>query len=153
MNPRITGVGIKAATQPMRNAPKSRKKAPIKIARVDVSVSNWTVPLRRDGSHGKRGHEAGCSVRPYDEHTRAAEQRVANQWWDDCVESHDGWDADDGGIGHAFRHHNRPNREARQDIRQQPIAPVGRKPTEDGQQPLYDRGKATRARHRRCVLD
>ena len=44
MNPRITGVGIKAATQPMRNAPNSRKNAPIKMARVDVSVSKRAVP-------------------------------------------------------------------------------------------------------------
>ena len=44
MNPRITGVGIKAATQPMRSAPKSRKKAPIKIARVEVNVLNPAVP-------------------------------------------------------------------------------------------------------------
>jgi hypothetical protein len=44
-----TGVGIKAATQPMRNAPKSRKKAPIKIARVDVSVSNCAVPCDGGG--------------------------------------------------------------------------------------------------------
>ena len=44
MNPRITGVGMKAATQPMRSAPKSRKKAPIKIARVEVSVLNSAVP-------------------------------------------------------------------------------------------------------------
>ena len=44
MNPRITGVGMKAATQPMRSAPKSRKKAPIKIARVEVSALNSAVP-------------------------------------------------------------------------------------------------------------
>ena len=44
MNPRITGVGMKAATQPMRSAPKSRKKAPIKMARVEVSALNSAVP-------------------------------------------------------------------------------------------------------------
>src|ERR1700719_775025 len=44
MNPRITGVGMKAATQPMRSAPNSRKKAPIKIARVEVSSLNCAVP-------------------------------------------------------------------------------------------------------------
>src|SRR5436853_120714 len=44
MNPRMTGVGIKAATQPMRSAPNSRKKAPIKIARAEVSVLNSAVP-------------------------------------------------------------------------------------------------------------
>jgi len=44
MNPRITGVGMKAATQPMRSAPKRRKKTPIKIARVEVSVLNSAVP-------------------------------------------------------------------------------------------------------------
>ena len=44
MNPRITGVGMKAATQPMRSAPNSRKKAPIRMARVEVSVSNSAVP-------------------------------------------------------------------------------------------------------------
>ena len=38
MNPRITGVGMKAATQPMRSAPKSRKNAPINTANVEVSV-------------------------------------------------------------------------------------------------------------------
>src|SRR2546430_8002353 len=36
--------GMKAATQPMRSAPKSRKKAPIKIARVEVSVLKSVVP-------------------------------------------------------------------------------------------------------------
>ncbi len=34
MNPRITGVGLKAATQPIRSAPNRRKKTPIRIARV-----------------------------------------------------------------------------------------------------------------------
>jgi hypothetical protein len=44
MNPRITGVGMKAATQPMRSAPKSKKKTPIKMAKIEVSVLNSTVP-------------------------------------------------------------------------------------------------------------
>ena len=44
MNPRITGVGMNAATQPMRSAPKSRKKTPIKIARVEVSELKSAVP-------------------------------------------------------------------------------------------------------------
>jgi hypothetical protein len=44
MNPRITGVGMKAATQPIRSTPKSRKKAPIKTARVEVSVAKSAVP-------------------------------------------------------------------------------------------------------------
>ena len=44
MNPRITGVGIKAATQPMRSAPKSRKRAPINIANVEVSALYSAVP-------------------------------------------------------------------------------------------------------------
>jgi hypothetical protein len=44
MNPRITGVGMKAATQPMRSAPKSRNKAPIKIASVEVSALKSAVP-------------------------------------------------------------------------------------------------------------
>ena len=43
MNPRITGVGMKAATQPMRRTPKSRKKRPIRVARVEVSMLNSVV--------------------------------------------------------------------------------------------------------------
>ena len=35
---------MKAATQPMRSAPKSKKKAPTKIASVEVSVLNSAVP-------------------------------------------------------------------------------------------------------------
>ena len=108
--------------------------------------------LRYDGSHGQRRDQAGGSVRSDDEHTRGAEQRVSNQWWDDCVESHDGRYADDGGIGHALGHHHRPDGEGRHGIRQQPIAPVGRKPAEDGQQPLCDREGWNRDRHGRWVL-
>ena len=44
MNPRITGVGMNAAIHPIRSAPKSKKKAPIKIASVEVSVLNSAVP-------------------------------------------------------------------------------------------------------------
>jgi hypothetical protein len=44
INPRITGVGMNAATQPMRSMPKRRKKAPIRIAMVEVSVLNSAVP-------------------------------------------------------------------------------------------------------------
>ena len=38
MNPRITGAGMNAATQPMRSTPKSRNKIPIKMASVEVRV-------------------------------------------------------------------------------------------------------------------
>ena len=44
MNCRNTDVGMKAATQPMRSAPTSKKSTPISIARVDVSVSKLAVP-------------------------------------------------------------------------------------------------------------
>ena len=44
MNPRMTGVGINAATQPIRSAPNSRNKTPIRIARVDVRELNVAVP-------------------------------------------------------------------------------------------------------------
>jgi hypothetical protein len=44
MNPRITGVGMNAATQSVRSAPKSRKKPPMRIARVAVSVLNSAFP-------------------------------------------------------------------------------------------------------------
>src|SRR5262245_2537189 len=44
INPRITGVGMKAATHPMRSAPNSRKNAPIRMARVEVSVLKCAVP-------------------------------------------------------------------------------------------------------------
>ena len=44
MDPRMTDVGVKAATQPMRNAPNNKKKAPIKIASVEVSALNSAVP-------------------------------------------------------------------------------------------------------------
>ena len=40
----ITGVGMKAATQPMRSRPNSRKKPPIRIASVEVRALNSTVP-------------------------------------------------------------------------------------------------------------
>jgi hypothetical protein len=36
MKPLITGVGINAATQPIRNAPNSRNKTPIRTASVEV---------------------------------------------------------------------------------------------------------------------
>src|SRR5262249_23061346 len=79
--------------------------------------------------------------------------RVDNQWWDDRVESHDRRHADDPGIGHSLRHDNRPYCEAGQDIRHQPIAPVGREPIEDGQQLLCDRGKTGRDRHNWRIPD
>ena len=111
MNPRITGVGMNAATQPMR-----------------VRSS-----LRRNGSDGQRGNQAGGSVGPHDEHTRGAEHRVDYQGRDDRVEAHNGWHADDAGIGHALGHHDCPDCESREDIRHKPTAPVGRKPIDDGQ--------------------
>ena len=103
--------------------------------------------LRRDGAHGQRGDQAGGGVRADDEQARGAEQRVGDQRRDDRVESHDGRHADDAGIGHALRYHDRPDGEAGQDVRQQPVAPVGGKPAEDRQQPLCDGGRASRDRH------
>jgi hypothetical protein len=44
MKPRITGVGMKLATHPMRMIPKQRKKKPISTARVEVSELNSAVP-------------------------------------------------------------------------------------------------------------
>src|SRR5213596_2550480 len=44
MKPRMTGVGIKLATHPMRMTPKEKKKMPIRTARVEVSVLNSAVP-------------------------------------------------------------------------------------------------------------
>ena len=101
--------------------------------------------LRRDGAHGQRGDQAGRGVRADDQQARGAEQRVGNQRRDDRVEPHDRRHPDDAGIGHALRHHDRPDREAGQDIRQQPLAPVGGKPAEDGQQPPCDGGCALRS--------
>ena len=89
--------------------------------------------LRRDGAHGQRGDQAGGGVRADDEQARGAEERVGNQRRDDGVEPRDGWHADDAGIGHALRYHDRPDGEAGQKVRHQPFAPVGGKPAEDGQ--------------------
>ena len=100
--------------------------------------------LRRDGAHGQRGDQAGRGVRADDQQARGAEQRVGDQRRDDGVEPHDRRHADDAGIGHALRHHDRPDGEAGQNVRQQPLAPVGGKPAEDGQQPLCDGGRAGR---------
>ena len=136
MNPRMTGVGMKAATQPMRSAPKSRKKAPIKIARVEVSVIELCSSVCRDGADGQRRDQTGRGVRADDQQTRSTEQRIDDQWRDDRVEAHDRRHPDDAGIGHALRHHDRPDREAGQDIRQQPSAAVAGKPAEDRQEPV-----------------
>ena len=89
--------------------------------------------LRHEGTHGQRGDQAGGSVRTDDEQARTAEERVGNQRRDDGVKPCDGWHADNAGIGHAFRYHDRPDGEAGQKIRCQPFAPVGGKPDEDGQ--------------------
>ena len=44
MNPRITGVGMKLATHPMRISPKTKKKQPIRTASVEVSELNSALP-------------------------------------------------------------------------------------------------------------
>lgn len=86
--------------------------------------------LRRDGTDGQGGDQAGRGVRADDQQARGAEQSVGDQRRNDGEEPHDGGYADDAGIGHALRHHDRPNCEAGQDVRQQPRAPVVGKPTE-----------------------
>src|SRR5262249_33206156 len=131
MNPRITGVGMKAATQPMRSAPRSRKKTPIKIASVDVSVVKSAVPCAA----------MAPTVRADDEQARGAEERVDDQGRDDGVETGDGRHADDAGIGHPLRHHDRPDGEAGEDVREQPPPPIGRKPTQGRHQPRCERGR------------
>ena len=55
MNPRITGVGMNAAIHPIRSAPKSKKKAPIRIASVEVSALM---------SHGALRVAAGARLSP-----------------------------------------------------------------------------------------
>jgi hypothetical protein len=102
--------------------------------------------LYRDGAHSQRGDQPCRSVRADDQQARGAEQRVGNQWRDESVEAHDRRHPDDAGISHALRYHDRPDREAGQDIRQQPVAPVARKPPENGQEPLYDGGGTSRAK-------
>ena len=139
VNSRNTDVGMKAATQPMRSAPTSRKSTPIRIARVDVNVSKLAVPGIAMAAHRQGGYQPGCGVRPDDEHARSAERRVRNQWRDDRVESHDGWHADDAGIGHRLGYHDRPDGEPGEEIRQQAVPPVCGKPPEDGQQPCRAR--------------
>jgi hypothetical protein len=114
INPRITGVGMKAATQPMRSAPKSRKKAPIKIARVGSERIELRSSLYCDGAHGQRGDQAGRGVRTDDQQARCPEQRVGDQWWNDRVEPHDRRHPDNARIRHALRHHDCPDREAGQ---------------------------------------
>jgi len=147
MKPRITGAGMKAATQPMRDAPKSRKKAPIKIARLEVSALNSAVPCTAIAPTVSAEIRPVAVSGPTTSRREGAEQRVGNQWRNDCVESHDRRHADDAGIGHALWHHDRPDREAGQDIRQQPVASIAAKPAENGQQPLRDGGRASPDRH------
>jgi hypothetical protein len=108
----------------MRSRPKSRKKAPIRIARVEVSVLK--------SAHGQRGDQAGGRVRADDQQARRAEECVGNQRRDDGVEPRDGWHADNSGIGHPLRYHDSPDGEAGQTVWQQPLLPVGGKPAEDG---------------------
>ena len=89
MNPRITGVGMKAATQPMRSAPKSRKKRTDQNGEGGGERIELGRALRRDGAHGQGGDQAGGGVRTDDQQARGAEQRVGNQRRNDGVEPHD----------------------------------------------------------------
>src|SRR5262249_37508688 len=58
----------------------------------------------------------------------------------------------DAGIGNALRHHDRPDGEAGERVRQKPVAPVKRKPAEDGKQLPFDGGWGCRRTHDQFVL-
>src|SRR5215469_16529974 len=109
--------------------------------------------LHRDAAHGQCGDQACCRVRAHDQQARRSEQRVGDQRWDDGVKAHDRGDPDDAGISHALRYDDRPDCQPRQSIRQQPLAPIGWQPVENGQQPLCDGASATLDRHSRLLWD
>src|SRR5258708_36941413 len=67
--------------------------------------------LYRDGADCQRRDQAGRSVRADNQHARGTEQRVGNQWWDDCVEPHDRRYSDDPGINPALWYHYPPDHE------------------------------------------
>ena len=92
--------------------------------------------LRRDGAHRQRRDQPGGGVGSDHQQARCAEQGIGDERRDDGVEAHDRRDADDAGIGHALGDHDRPDREAGQQIRHCPIPAIGRQPAEDGQQAL-----------------
>ncbi len=94
-------------------------------------------PLGRDRTDGQRRDQAGRGIRADHQQARGAEERIGDQRRDDRVEAHDRRHPDNPGIGHALRHHDRPDCDPGHRIGQEPAAPIARRPGENGQEARY----------------